>query len=229
MIPTPNSPLERVAITNLPIDEAAPKSDVRPYGISRMDLPSRTISGEEFGQLFKSYKLSAWRLELLTAYAIPSEDPEFKAFVEGAPIAPVSRDELCGDSNWCKLIRGHLEAGRSMGRVHVLPERLTPYLKYEIEWGYTFNNNAGDDIKLLPAASISNTLRERLSTFQDFWLFDDSKIVLCDYSPTGAFDGAREVTDPSVLDSFKSVQSACIDQALDFRTFLRAYRAGQIN
>lgn len=210
-------------------EQTVSQADIRPYGVSRLDLPSREISREEFGELFKSYKQSAWRLELLTAYAVPNEDAEFDAFLKGAPLPPVSKEVLCGEGPWCQLIRSHIEAGRTMGRVHVLPELLTPYLRYEIEWGYTFNNNAGDDIRLLLPANISSTLRERLNTLQDFWLFDDSKVVLCDYGPNGSFDGAREVLDTSVIESFKAVRSACIDESLDFKSFMRAYRAGKIS
>ena len=204
-----------------------PSLGVRPYGIVSMNIDSRNLPIDEFSGMFKSFQSSAWRLELLSAYGVESEDAEFKAFVDGAPLPPLDKESLAGDSPWCKNIRAHVAAGRTMGRVHVLPEVLTPYLRYEIEWGYTYNNAAGDDTRLLPAANISKGLHSLLSGIQDFWLFDDSRVVLCEYDPRGSFCGAREVTDSTKLDFFREVRDAAIADSIDFRTFMRGYRAGQ--
>lgn len=67
---------------------------------------------------------------------------------------------------------------------------LTDYIRYEFEWGFVYNVEAGEDIRVLdltdrPGPGLPD---------HDFWLFDDQSVVKMMYRPDGT-QIARELTD----------------------------------
>lgn len=143
----------------------------------------------DLGALLDGVQREAFRLELLPVYSIPSSEEDLQAFLAGQ-LRPSDRLE-----DWCEGLREHRAAGHRHLRLRVLPEALTPYLLYEIEWGYTRTVPAGEDIRFMDAAEF-----EQLSPVrQDFWLVDGVG-GLMEYTPEGAFLGVRRAPDDQLAE-----------------------------
>ncbi|HYR62015.1 MAG TPA: helix-turn-helix transcriptional regulator [Actinomycetota bacterium] len=148
------------------------------------------MTPEEFSRLFETFAHRAFRLETLSRYDVPEVEEALRAFLAGAPKPGPDPDDLAWQSN----IRAHAAAGRPMQRVHVIRGPLTDYLRFEVEWGYPDNTAAGEDIGIL---HVGDGELPELGE-EDFWLFDDSTLVLMRYDEHGRWLGADQVVDPAV-------------------------------
>ena len=83
-----------------------------------------------------------------------------------------------------------------MSRIQILPEKMTTYLKFEIEWRYPFSVDAGEDVKFLLRRN-----SEYLDLFlnKDFWLLDEKVLVWMNYDAGGNFEGILEGTGDETL------------------------------
>ncbi len=104
------------------------------------------ITGEVFGRLFRTFQRSARRLETRDRYRDPEEDEALTRYLAGSPEDPgyvASRDYWLDDT-----VRVGVDAGRHFTRVRVVPEPLTPYLRFGL-YHCAFNVDAGEDIRYL--------------------------------------------------------------------------------
>jgi len=179
-----------------------------------MTSPSRRLSGPEFGELFSSFRHSAFRLETLRAYDVADDRDRFRQFTEGRLLPPPSRP----DEDWQALVRGAVAAGKDMTRVHVLPPGLTPYLRYEIEWGYLYNADAGERIMLLrherPVAFLPGWAAH------DFWLFDDAMAVRMYYDANGTYMYPELITEGGDIERYRHVRDVAIAGAVTLQEYL---------
>src|SRR4051794_34587810 len=97
-----------------------------------------TISKAKFGHQFESFKRSAFRLESLDHYSVPEEAVDYHRFLRGEELPTSTEDE------WAQFVKKSVAQGKFIQRVHVVPAQLTPYLRYEIEWGYLYSSVAGE-------------------------------------------------------------------------------------
>lgn len=72
-------------------------------------------------------------------------------------------------------------AGKTVRRVRVVRQPLTGYVRYEFAWGFVYNVQAGEDIRVLdltdrPGPDLPD---------HDFWLFDDTTVVKLLYRSDG--------------------------------------------
>ena len=178
----------------------------------------RLLSSDDFNNLFESFSYSAFRLETLPRYQVSGESEELAAYLEGAFLPP----ESPGDSNWCRRIAASTKKGLSWSRVHVMPDQLTPYLRYEIEWGYLFNAQAGEDIRLL-FPNQAPPIPENLP-FHDFWLFDDTKLVLMHYGENGKYLGAELIENESELPSYQQAKEFTLRYSTTLKNYLKELR-----
>lgn len=140
------------------------------------------LTGQEFGQMFSDFEHSAYRLEILPAYRVPSETERLRQFAEGLPPEP---------SSWVATVRAATRAGKAMRRVRLVPE-LTEYLRFEFTWGYPFNSEAGEQISVIEPADVAD-----IQLPGDYWLLDDRTVVLMHYDTDGTITG-RELLDGGV-------------------------------
>ncbi|MCC6678634.1 MAG: hypothetical protein IT436_15985 [Phycisphaerales bacterium] len=175
------------------------------------------VSDSEFARLFEEFQRTAFRVETLPRYSIPEEREAFAAFLDGNQRPSI-------DHEWVLFVRDAVGRGKRVARVHVLPARLTPYLRFEIEWGYAFSAEAGEDVRLvLPSAPAS----VRNAAVGDFWVFDDRTVVLMEYTTRGEFRGARVVTEPTEVGRYCHARDVLLGSSLPFAEFLTRYRAGE--
>lgn len=203
------------------MDSRHTKTTAEGESLQAPDVVTRALSGEEFMALFTTFKKSAFRLETLPQTLVDRHDAAFEAFLNGTPL-PLNQNE-----KWCQLIRESADEGKTFSRVHILPEKLTPYLRYEIEWGYVFNVAAGSDIRLLEYPNVTEEIRQAAK--QDYWLFDNETVVLMDYTQEdGRYLGARIIEPGSNIEKYNYLKDITWARATEFKEFLSKYRKGEI-
>jgi hypothetical protein len=143
------------------------------------------LGSEEFTQLFTSFEHTAYRLELLPAYEVGYERDSFRAFLADQPLP---HDP--GRDAWGTVVRTAVNAGKIFQRVHVVPDQLTDYLRYEFDIWYTANTAAGDDVRILLASEWPAAAPR-----EDYWLFDSRDLWVMHYADDGSFQHAEAIND----------------------------------
>ncbi|MGW5676271.1 DUF6879 family protein [Streptomyces sp. NPDC003860] len=145
------------------------------------------MPGKSIGELFDTFEREAFRLETLDDYSKSGNSDAYHAFLSGQA-QPDDYNEA-----WVSEVRGNTASGKRMYRVHVLSRPLTPYLRFELGWGYWKNMAAGEEFFILDTTEIPNPLGD----VEDFWLFDAESAVVMYYSD-GAVSGRETVVgDPA--------------------------------
>lgn len=173
------------------------------------------ITGEAFGQLFRTFLCSARRLETRDRYRDPEEDDALARYLAGSPDDP---DYVASRDYWLDgTIRAGIDAGRRFTRVRVVPEPLTPYLRFGL-YHCAFNVKAGEDIGYL--------FRGRANALDlpghDFWLFDDARLALLWFTPDDRLLGAQISTEPAVIDQHRYWLDLAEAHATPYRDYLAA-------
>jgi hypothetical protein len=163
------------------------------------------MSPQELGQLFESFKSSAFRLECLPTYQVPQDVQWIRRFRAGED-RPQERD----NRPWLETIRNAKERGARMQRVRLVQTPLTEYQRFQFSWGYPENTGAGEEIYILDSEP-DGLLRV------DFWLFDDELAVVLEYDEQGRY------VRPVVADTLAPYQQAR-DMALKSSVPFREYR-----
>lgn len=135
---------------------------------------------KSLGDLFDGFQREAFRLETLDDYSQSGSVDAYRAFLAGQP-KPADYN-----ADWLDEVRGHIAGGRRIYRVHEVTRPLTPYLRFELGWGYTTNAKAGEEFFILdvtgkPGVAVG---------VGDFWLFDSKTVAALRYSHDGRFTGA---------------------------------------
>ncbi|SES03993.1 hypothetical protein SAMN05216188_12054 [Lentzea xinjiangensis] len=131
------------------------------------------LNMDQFGRLFVDFTRSATRIETLPVYTVEEEREQLELYLAGEPL-PANRN-----AEWAANIRKCVADGKYMGRVHIIDHVLTPYLRFEIDWYYTVNSSAGEDIRFIYREDVPDVI------YTDTWLFDDTVVVDLSYTEEG--------------------------------------------
>ena len=159
----------------------------------------------QFEQLFNNFTRSAWRLECQGAYDEPEEREPLRRFLADEP------DDGSWFADWLEWVRALRTTDRTIGRVRVLTEPLTDYLRFELSITPAAVE-AGEDIRALPDARFRTLGIPR----EDFWIFDDSLVALMHFGVDGV-SGAEIITDPGQVESFRDRQQRTWEAAVPCR------------
>ena len=173
------------------------------------------ISTEEFGRLFETFVRSAFRLELLDSYTVPEEAMEYRRFLDGEATPSTTEDD------WAQFIKKSAGQNRVIQRVHIVPAPLTPYLKYEIEWGYVYSSVAGEEIYLAERKDVD----PNVLGLKDFWLFDRKVLVIMYYDDTGRFLHAEREDALEKIKDYADIADSLLAIASPLKVFLAKIRA----
>ncbi|MEW1912818.1 DUF6879 family protein [Kitasatospora sp. NPDC085895] len=132
-------------------------------------------SSSRFGDLFDNFSGEAFRLETLDDYTKSSNPESLRAFLAGEPQPEDYNQE------WCDFLGAATGAGKRIYRVHILSRPLTPYLRFELGWGYRKNSTAGEEFFILDTTEKPNPLED----VPDFWLFSEAVPFVLGYDETG--------------------------------------------
>jgi len=165
----------------------------------------------------RSFEREAFRLEVLPAYNVPEERDNLARYLAGDPLRPDPRRP------WIDFIESSVRSGKRIDRVHILPGRLTPYLRFEIEWGYLYSAQAGEEIFLLPQSDATPELLDRATL--DFWLFDDTIGFMMEYDEMGRFLGSAPVTSSARISELTALKLELLKYATPLREWLARERS----
>jgi hypothetical protein len=165
------------------------------------------VRPEELGDLFRSFKRTAFRLETLSAYSIDTEAESLRLFREGQP-EPAWRAER----EWLKTVSSARAAGKLMQRVRLVRLPPSEYVRFEFAWGFPANVRAGEDIRVLvvrdePPPGVLD---------HDYWLFDDATVVRLEYDQEGRFLRPVAVVDPA---PYRRCRDAAMAGAMPFAQY----------
>lgn len=153
------------------------------------------VSLADFGQQFQAFRTDAFRLELLPSYNVQSEVEYFKSYLK----FPLSAPPIEFNSDWHEILLGAKARDASVRRCRVI-DVLTPYLEFEINWGYKKNIELGEKIRSVPSKLVLDcAVSCGIGIIKDFWLFDGSKGYFLEYDFAGTFLGVRGMSDEASL------------------------------
>lgn len=126
---------------------------------------------------------SVYRQEVLAQYAVDSDQDNVERYLSGG-----DGPTWAQGNDWMDYLVEERAAGIRRHRVHLLASPLSPYLRYECEWGYAYTSRYGEEIHILDT---TETPRPAGLIDEDFWLYDDRHVVLMRYDPEGRFTDAE--------------------------------------
>jgi hypothetical protein len=173
-----------------------------------------TIPREDFARLFQTFSISAFRLEMLDKYTVPSEEIDYARFLAGEELPKTN------ETDWARIVRMQISEGKIMQRVHVVSMPLTSYLKFEIDWGYIYNSAAGEQIHLLDRKKVSDDVLR----MTDYWLFDRKTLIVMQYDKDGRFLNPVREDSPPVLAACINTADSLLSVATPLKTFLSQIR-----
>jgi hypothetical protein len=148
----------------------------------------------DLGRCFEAFKMSAFRLETLSTYAVPDGDERLRAFRLGLP----RPERSPRTSPWLRRIADTTAAGKSWHRVRVLSRPLSEHECCQLI-GYRESAEAGEVIRI--ADRLAH--RELAVLARDFWLFDAGTAkplaALMNYDHAGVYRGAAVTSEPTVI------------------------------
>lgn len=166
------------------------------------------LEGEAWSRYFRDFGRSAFRLETHQIYTMPGEADELRRFRAGE-MPPAGYHY-----GWLDTVAEARRVGKTMRRVRVVRRPLTDYIQYEFSWGFVYNVEAGEDIRVLDVTDQPGPVLPG----HDFWLFDEVTVVKLLYRPDGTQIGRELVEDPD-LDAYRSWRDAAWQAAVPFRDF----------
>lgn len=166
---------------------------------------------QQLGEYIDTYfTQTLFRLETLDQYEVASDGNDFARYLAGEPEPTPERKQP-----WLHHLRQEAESGLYRHRVHVVHGPLTDYLRYECEWGYAYNAQAGEDIRILDTAERQKP--DDLIDY-DFWLIDNIRVLRMHYGPFGEFLGA-EVAPDDELPQYIAAREAAWNAAVPFTEY----------
>ena len=170
-----------------------------------------------FADAFEVFEREAFRLELLPCYDVPQDHARYRQYLAGEPLPSAPKQF------WIDYLGRMVTSGRHVRRVHVLPACFTPYLRYEIEWGYLYSAQAGEEIYLLPDCDYPSIVGT--AQVLDFWLFDDRIAFNMHYDAEGHFLDAMATTDEAEVRRLVKIKQTLLQVAMPLRQWLARERA----
>ncbi|MFF3865446.1 DUF6879 family protein [Micromonospora sp. NPDC001898] len=177
-----------------------------------------SLDDDEFNQLFRDFRYTAYRLETLQRYDVSYEQDEFARFLAGQ-----SRGEFPGIAAWCDTVRAAVTAGKRMHRVHVVTEPLSDYVRFECGWAYEHTVEAGEDVRLIVASD--NDWPAALPHY-DYWLFDSHQLVAMYYDEEGRFVSGALISEPEKIVQANLWRDAAVSASIPYRTYAARLQSG---
>lgn len=169
-------------------------------------------------EYFSGFEREAFRLERLPEYEVPQEKEALALYLTGEPLPPSLRSH----DTWTGFLTEAKRDGKHIQRVRVVPDHLTPYIRFEIEWCYAYSDQAGEEICVLPEAALSEITSPAGIT--DFWLFDDRQAALLRYGPHGRFLSAEGLDEPEEVSRLVKLKRDLLGRAVPLRQYLERLR-----
>lgn len=133
------------------------------------------ITDASWLDLFDTFERTALRLETRPSYLVDAEQEEYERFLATGIV-----EDDDPDRRWRRQMRAARDTGRQVARVRFISEPPGDYQRFLMACN-RFNEEDGEDIRYLTyrrADELGLPLR-------DFWLFDDSQLLLMHFDKDG--------------------------------------------
>ncbi len=157
----------------------------------------RLLLDGAFDELFRTFQQSAFHLEVADVYQAPGESEPLRRFLAGEP------DDYAWQQPWLSLMREATAAGRAVRRLRVVSVPHGDYTRWLLAVS-RLNTGAGEVIRWLPRHAVGS----RPITTDDFWIFDDARVVFTVFAPDGSFAGGAETVDSAIVEHCARVRDA---------------------
>lgn len=175
------------------------------------------ISLDEFDQLFRVFKHTAWRLETRRRYASDELTHTYTQFLRGEP---VNWDG--SDAEWCVERREQTALGKRFERVRIVDSPPTAGQMYLLD-NARRNSAVGEDIRNLWRSDADNL---RLPQ-EDFWLFDSRMVALLNFDDADNLVGVELITEPAAVLRYCQARDAAWHHAVPYETFAAELSAAE--
>ncbi|MET9914847.1 DUF6879 family protein [Streptomyces sp. NPDC006476] len=163
----------------------------------------KIIDLDEFGQLFRTFEHTAWRLETRRGYASDREDPTYREFAETGSIT------LDYDDEWSQNIRRQVKAGKTIGRVRIVDEPPTEGQLFLLA-DSPRNTAAGETILCLPRSEAD----VRMLPAWDFWIFDSRMVVRLNFDEQDVLHDLEIITEPAEVLRYCQLRDVAVHEAI---------------
>lgn len=170
----------------------------------------QTLSAEQFDLLFDEFTTSAVRLETLPAYNVGGDEQQrLTAHRLGRP-RPLRNVRT---SPWlARIATGTILGNKQWKRVRVVDDPLTDYQGWQLH-SYREAQAVGDEVLIARRADVGDV-------GPDFWLLDQSRVVVMRYHPDGRVHRREYVIDPAVVAECAARVGAVTKRAVPLNRFL---------
>lgn len=152
----------------------------------------------------------AFHLELRDTYTVESEDEPFLRFLHG------DADDYAWLNPWLDLIGEVSGAGTHVQRARIVTVPHTDYSRWGLEVAHLLVR-AGEDVRYLP-----RHLTDGIEfPPEDYWLFDDDRLILSVFSADGRQGGFATADDPGLVARCGVVRDQVWAKALPHAEYVR--------
>jgi len=176
----------------------------------------KTITPDEFNEFFANAEKRIFRVEALPEYNVPEDRAIFDKFASGVPLPDLAPSGAA--MQWFSKIKQCHDKGISFERLRLISGKITPYLRYEIDWCYTYSQDYGEETRFAQLDSSS------VEWQTDFFAFDDSVLIYIDYDTSGSWQGFSLEEDPERRKTLLSGSLLDWEKATTMKEFLAKYR-----
>lgn len=138
----------------------------------------RVLTDGEFRGLLESFRETAFYLEAQDNYALGYEKDDFRRFLTGQPQPP---SEISWWRPWLDQIASLTREGKRVTRARIIADPPSDYQRWGL-WAIPWHTRAGEQIIYLTR---SKTREVGLPAKFDWWLLDDSKVIILKYDTDG--------------------------------------------
>jgi hypothetical protein len=166
--------------------------------------------GQYIDQHFHRPGHRLFRMEVLPEYAVDSDGEDYRRWLAGATEPTWSRKQP-----WLDTLRRERDNNQLSMRVRILSPDVTNYERYACEFGYAYNVEAGEDIRVLRRGE--HTLPADIVQ-HDFWLINNDIVIPMSYDAAGRFESAS-VADASEVSGYLRARESAWSAAEPFATW----------
>ncbi|WP_438290560.1 DUF6879 family protein [Streptomyces sp. HUAS TT7] len=169
---------------------------------------ARIIDLDEFENLFRAFKHTAWRLETRRRYASDEVTDTYRQFLE------TGTAEWDPQDPYCELIRSQTAQGKRVERVRIVDQPPTTGQLYLLD-NAKRNSALGEDIR-----NLWRTDAEQLQLpVEDFWLFDSRLVALLRFDDDDQLTDVELITEPAEVVRYSVVRDAAWHHSVPYREF----------
>jgi hypothetical protein len=169
---------------------------------------ARIIGLDEFENLFRTFKHTAWRLETRRRYASDEVTDTYRQFTESGAAEWDPQDP------YCELIRSQTAQGKRVERARIVDQPPTTGQLYLLD-NAKRNSFLGEDIRNLWR---SDADRLRLPS-EDYWLFDSRLVALLRFDADDQLVDVELITEPAEVVRYSVARDAAWHHAVPYEEF----------